>query len=124
MNNITSDSKRNTDYFTKTPNFKPTFQILKYINEQQKFLTMFNFQHSQITQQEFEQLAELSLKYPMVYATSLFDVGKINSPLQLPLKLDAVSKKQRANKVPFHSQEKLNRILDIIEQYENILTTK
>ena len=75
-----------------------------------------------ITQQEFEQLAELSLKYPMVYATSLFDVGKINSPL--PLKPDAVSKKQRANKILFHSQDKLNRILDIIEQYENISTSK
>ena len=42
---------------------------------------MFNFQHSQITQQEFENLADLLLKYPTVYATSTFDVGKINSPL-------------------------------------------
>ena len=31
---------------------------------------MFNFQHSQITQKEFEQLAELLLKNPLVYATS------------------------------------------------------
>ena len=70
-----SDKKeRNTDYFTKTPCFKPTFQISKYFTENQKFLIMFNFQHSQITQKEFEQLAELLLKYPMVYATSNFDV--------------------------------------------------
>ena len=54
---------------------------------------MFNFQHSQITQKEFEQLAELLLKYPMVYATSKLDVGKINSPLYLPPKLDAIFKK-------------------------------
>ena len=39
---------------------------------------MFNFQHSQITQKEFEQLADLLLKYPKVYATSKSDVGKIN----------------------------------------------
>ena len=50
---------------------------------------MFNFQRSQITQKEFEQLAELLLKYPMAYATSKFDVGKVNSPLHLRLKPDA-----------------------------------
>ena len=54
---------------------------------------MFNFQHSQITQQEFKQLADLLLKYPKVYATSKFDVGKINSSINLPLKPDAVFKK-------------------------------
>ena len=37
---------------------------------------MFNFQHFQIIQQEFEQLAEFFFKYPIVYATSKFDVGK------------------------------------------------
>ena len=34
--------KRNTDCFTKTPYFKPTFQTSKYTTEQQKFLKMFN----------------------------------------------------------------------------------
>ena len=36
---------------------------------------MFNFQHSQITQNEFEKLADL--RYPTVYATSEFVVGKL-----------------------------------------------
>ena len=54
INNIKSNEKRNTDYLTKTPYFKPTFKISHYTEEQQKFLTMFNFQHSQITQNEFE----------------------------------------------------------------------
>ena len=40
-----------------------------------------NFEHSQITQKEFDKLAELLLKFPTVYATSKFDVGKIRSPL-------------------------------------------
>ena len=61
---------------------------------------MFNFQHSQLTQNEFEQSADLLVKYPKVHATSKFDVGKINSPLHLSLKPDAVFKKQRASKVP------------------------
>ena len=62
INNIISNKKRNTDYFTKTPYFKPTFKITKYTNEQQKFLTMFNFQHSQLTQDEFDKLAKQLIK--------------------------------------------------------------
>ena len=81
---------------------------------------MFNFQHSQTTQKEFDKLAELLLKFPTVYATSKFDVGKISSPLHLPLNPDAIFKKQRASKVPIHLQDKVNRLLDILEQYEII----
>ena len=120
INIIISNGKRNTDYFTKTPYFKPTFKISNYTEEQQKFLTMFNFQHSQITQNEFDKLAKVLLKYPTVYATSKFDVGKVNSPLHLPLKPDAVFKKQRASKVPIHLHDKVNLLLDILEQYEII----
>ena len=57
INNIISNEKRNTDYFTKRPYFKPRFKKSHYTEEQQKFLTMFNFQHSQITQNEFEKIS-------------------------------------------------------------------
>ena len=120
INNIISNEKRNTDYFTKTAYFKPTFNINNYTENQQKFLTMFNFQHSQITQDEFEKLAKQLIKYSSVYATSKFDVGKISSSLHLPLKPDAVFKKQRASKVPIHLHDKVNRLLDILEQYNII----
>ena len=120
INNIISNKNRNTDYFTKTPYFKPTFNISNYTENQQKFLTMFNFQHSQITQDEFEKLAKQLIKYSSVYATSKFDVGKISSSLHLPLKPDAVFKKQRASKVPIHLHDKVNRLLDILEQYNII----
>ena len=53
-NNIIKSKKRSTDYFTKTPYFKPTFNITSYAKERQTFLTMFNFEHSQITQIEFD----------------------------------------------------------------------
>ena len=33
INILLSNEKRNTDYFTKTPYFKPTFQISKYTEE-------------------------------------------------------------------------------------------
>ena len=79
---------------------------------------MFNFEHSQITQIEFDELAKQLLKYSTVYAK--FDVGKISSSLHLPLKPDAVFKKQRASKVPIHLHDKVNRLLDILEQYKII----
>ena len=50
INKILSTEKRNTDKFTKTVYSKPTFEISKYTEEQQKSLTMFIFQHSQIIQ--------------------------------------------------------------------------
>ena len=120
INNIISNEKRNTEYFTKTPYFEPMFKISHYTEKQQKFLTMFNFQHFQITQNEFDNLAKLLLKYPTVYATSKFDVGKISSSLHLPLKPQAVFKKQRASKVPIHLHDKVSRLLDILEHYEII----
>ena len=83
-------------------------------------MTRLNFQHSEKTQNQIEKLADLLLKYPTVYATSKIDVGKINSPLHLPLKPDAVFKKQRASKVPIHLHDKVNRLLDIIDYYEII----
>ena len=43
-----------------------------------------------------------------------------NSPLHLSLKPDAVFKKQRASKVLIHLHDKVNRLLDILEQYEII----
>ena len=42
INNITSDNKRNTDYFTKTPYFKPTFQISKHTNKNSTQFSIFN----------------------------------------------------------------------------------
>ena len=70
INNIISNEKKNTDYFTKLPYFKPTFNITNYTKEQRNFLTMFNFEHSQITQIEFDKLAKQLLEYSTVYATS------------------------------------------------------
>ena len=64
------------------------------------------------------------LKHPNVYATTKLDDGKVNSRLHLPLKPGAVFKKQRATKVPIHLKDKVNRLLDILEQYEIISPVK
>ena len=59
INNIVSNEKRNTDYFTKHHILN---QHSNYTKQQQKFLTMFNFEHSQITQIEFDKLAKQLVK--------------------------------------------------------------
>ena len=47
----------------------------------------------------------------MVYATLKFDLGKIHSPLNLPLKPDAsFFKKQRACRVAVRLQDKVYRL--------------
>ena len=37
INNIIGNEKRNTDYFTNTKYFKPTFKITNYTKERQNF---------------------------------------------------------------------------------------
>ena len=64
INNIISNEKRSTYYFTKKPYFKPKFKISNYTAEQQKFLTMLNFLHSQITQNEFDKCSQITVKIP------------------------------------------------------------
>ena len=53
----------------------------------------------------------------MAYATSKFNVGKTHSTLHIPLRPDLVFKKKRTSKVPVHLQAKVNRLLDILDQY-------
>ena len=60
----------------------------------------------------------------MVYATSKTDVGKLDSPLHIPLKPDSIFKKQRASVVLIHLQDSNNRLLDTLEQYKIISPVK
>ena len=62
ISNIISNEKKYR-LLHKTLYFKPTFDITNYTKEQQNFLTMFNFQHSQTTQNEFDILAKQLIKY-------------------------------------------------------------
>ena len=63
---------------------------------------MFDFQHSHLTKDQFDKIVDIILKYRNVYATTKFDVGKTKVKLYLPMKKDAIFKKQRISKVPIH----------------------
>ena len=72
--------------FERKPNFKCKFHINKYTESEKEFIQMFDFQHSHLTQNEFEKIVTIILDYRQVYATTKFDVAKTNVKLNLPIK--------------------------------------
>ena len=106
--------------FERKPNFKSKFNINKYTESDKEFIQMFDFQHSHLTQNEFEKVVTIILDYRQVYATTKFDVGKTKVKLNLPIKKDAIFKKQRKSKVPIHLRELIQKLLDVLKKYDII----
>ena len=104
--------------FERKPNFKCKFNINKDTETEREFIQMFDFQHSHLTQEEFEKRVTIIVDYKQVYATTKFDVGKTKVKLNLPMKTDAVFKKQRISKVPIHLRERIQKILDVLKKYD------
>ena len=103
----------------RKPNFKCKFDINKYTESEKEFIQMFDFQHSHLTQEEFEKIVTIILEYKQVYATTKIDVGKTKKKLNLPMKKDAIFKKQRISKVPIHLRERIQK-LDVMKKYDII----
>ena len=93
--------------FERKPNFKCKFNINKYTEHEKEFIQMFYFQHSHLTQEEFEKVT-IILHYKQVYATTKFDVGKTKVKLNLPMKKDAIFKKQRISKINTDTPSRTN----------------
>ena len=106
--------------FERKPNFKCKFDINKYTESEKEFIQMFDFQHSHLTQEEFEKIVTIILEYKQVYATKNSDVGKTKGKLNLPMKKDAIFKKQRISKVPIHLRERIQKLLDVLKKYDII----
>ena len=106
--------------FERKPNFKCKFNINKYTESEKELIQMFDFQHSHLTQSEFEKVVTIILDYRDVYATTQFDVGKTKVKLNLPIKKDAIFKKQRISKVPIHLRERIQKLLDVLTKYDII----
>ena len=105
--------------FERKPNFKCKFNINKYTESEKEFNQMFDFQHSYLTQAEFEKVVSIILEYKQVYATTKFDVGKTKVKLNLPMKKDTIFKKQRISKVPIHLRERNQKLLDVLKIQHN-----
>ena len=106
--------------FERKPNSKCKFNINKYTESEKDFIQIFDFQHSHLTQSEFEKVVTIILDYRQVYATTKFDVGKTKVKLNLPIKKDAIFKKQRIRKVPIHLRERIQKLLDLLKKYDII----
>ena len=62
--------------FERKHNFKCKYNINKYTKIEKEFIQMFDFQHSHLTQEQFETVVTIIIRYKQVYATTKFDVGK------------------------------------------------
>ena len=104
--------------FERKPNFKCKLNSNKYSEQDKEFIQMFDFQHSHLTQEEFEKVVTIILHYKQVYAMTKFDIGKTKVKLTLPIKTDAIFKKQRISKVPIHLRERIQKLLDVLKKYD------
>ena len=106
--------------FERKPNFKGKFDIKKYTTSEKEFIQMFDFHHSNLTQEEFEKIVKIILEHKQVYATTKLDVGKTKVKMNLPMKKDAIFKKQRISKVPIHLRVRIQKLLDVLKKYDII----
>ena len=87
--------------FERKPNFKCKFNITKHNDKDKEFIQMFDFQHSHLTQKQFDNMVDIILKYRRVYATTKFDVGKRKVKLNLPMTKDVIFNSRESAKYQF-----------------------
>ena len=68
---------------------------------------MFDFTHSDLTDDEFRDLLQILLDDEDVYSHHKYGIGRTKQRLHIPFKRDCEFKKQRPRKVPLHLHEKL-----------------
>ena len=128
---FTSDAKScQPDSDEQFPILRPKEQnealIEHYLQYQPKelidYVKQFDFQYSDITDNEMPLLIDMLIESKDVYSLHKFDVGKTRQKFHVTLKPNVELKRQRASKVPLHLKEKLERLLtqlndaDIIRQ--------
>ena len=65
------------EYKTQEKKFTVQFDVWKFTESDKEFYTLINFQHTKLTQKQFEKLAQLLTRFKQCCATSKFDVGKL-----------------------------------------------
>ena len=108
------------EYKSQQKRFHIPFDVSKFSESDRNFLTMSDFEHTKLTQAQFEQLAQLLTPFKQCYVPSKFDAGKIKVELNLPLKDTAVFKKQRAIRIPLQLQDRVQHLLDTLTHFDII----
>ena len=83
---------------------------------------MFDFQHSHLTQEEFEKIVTIILECKQVYATTKFDVGKTKVKLNLPMKKRCNFQKTKNKQSTYTPQRKNPKIARCIEEIRHNCT--
>ena len=92
--NLSKQKER--EYKSQQKKFTIPFDVSKFTKTGKAFLTMFNFEQTQLTQTQFEKLAPFLKQFQKCYATSKFDIGKTKIELNLLLKATAIFKKTKS----------------------------
>ena len=79
-------------------------ELIKYVKE-------FNFQYSDITDEEIILLIDMLVDARDVWSQQKFDAGKTGQKFHVTIKPNVELKRQRPNKVPIHLKEKLEKLL-------------
>ena len=75
------------------------------------YVKQFDFQYSDITDNEMTLLINMLINSKDVYSLHKFDVGKTRQKFHVTLKPNVELKRQRANEVPLHLKDKLEKLL-------------
>ena len=117
---FTSDAKScQPDCDEQFPILRPKEQnealIEHYLQYQPKelidYIKQFDFQYSDITDNEMPVLIDMLSDSKDVYSLHKFDVGKTRQKFHVTLKPSVELKRQRASKVPLHLKDKLENLL-------------
>ena len=109
-----------------TGNLRPSdkirkdFPSLPYTAENQQFIKKFNFEYSDLTDNEYVNLCNILINNQHCYAKHRNDVGKISTPFRIIIKENCKLQTQRPSKVPIHYRDRLNKLLVELEKH-NIL---
>ena len=91
-----------------TGNLRPSdkirkdFPSLPYSAENQQYLKKFNFEYSDLTDNEYVNLCNIFINNQHCYAKRRNDVGKISTPFRIRIEENYKLQTQRPSKVPNH----------------------
>ena len=84
------------------------------------YVKQFDFQYSDITDNEMPLLIDMLIDSKDVYSLHKFDVGKTRQKFHVTLKPNVELKRQRASKVPLHLKDKLEKLLSQLKDADII----
>ena len=109
-----------------TGNLRPSdkirkdFPSLPYTAENQQFIKKFNFEYSDLTDNEYVNLCNILINNQNCYAKHRNDVRKNSTPFRIRIKENCKLQTQRPSKVPVHYRDRLNKLFEELEKYNII----